>query len=206
MRFAELTTYLGQGVRLSMTEHRLTMFVAAVARDGELAPLAGLIAASNGRRGARVAPGLLSMLVLAALINEPLTHDWCPTLRRHWSAMPLIEGIDPTTAIDPFTGERCLGRALRMIFGRPVLAQRVIRVEHCPPVGLWRTFYRGDGGKPASIAFAAGVPRARALELMASSLTVALPGAMFADLSDAISSDARQRQSIVDAIGEDDPA
>ena len=202
MRFAELTTYLGQGLRLSMSEDRLLSFIAAVSRDPELASLTGLVAVGDGRR-LSVSPGLLAMLAIGALTDQPPSREWVPEVRRHWLALPMIEGIDPTTAIDPFTGQRTLGKALRAIFQRPVLAHRLIRLECCPSLGIWRAFHRTEAGRAGVIAFAAGVPRARALELMASTLSVALPGGLFAELADAISSDARQRRAIAEAVGEE---
>jgi hypothetical protein len=174
-----------------MAEADFLACVRALASDRELAPVAGLVWGSRQRPD--VAPGLLALLTIAALTDTVPARggEWRPAIRAHWSASRLQRDATYwTSGRCPITNEALLGKSLRAMFARLVIARRVIRVECCPTLGVWRVVYReAPTGRPAIALWSCGPLSPATLETMDATAVRALPGLMIEHVAEALADD-----------------
>ncbi|HEX3403699.1 MAG TPA: hypothetical protein VHT74_25580 [Acetobacteraceae bacterium] len=172
---------------IGLQPRRLAAITARLLADDRLFLVAGLDPKHAQPRTLTASPGSVAILLIAALTDSTVSLEWASTVMQHAHARATLGG-DPTFCLDPvcaLTGCQQFGRALALILARPVLADRVLRLELCRTAPVWSLWFRSKDGVQRTIFSSAppGKELRLALDGLPMSASVNLPGRLISELS-----------------------
>lgn len=175
--------------RIGWTHKRAQSVGRLLFADPALFAIAGLEVDGSGQYGAAApTPSALALLVIAALIEQPVSMEWHSGVQLHFHAQvytPETDGTDQPRPRCPVSGQVSLGRMLTAAISHPAIASRIIRVEVSRGGPVWTLWSRRPDEGPTRTLFVAASGRAlrEALEDLPHSAYAALPGRVLFELA-----------------------